>query len=60
MSIPQAALLDRMLGMLIGVLWVVAGRFGLARVRRRATPLLTADWQELLDAERRTPGSRRR
>ena len=56
MTIPQAALAVWTLGVLIGLLWLAVGRFGLARVRRRATPLLTADWRAMLDAERAHAG----
>ncbi|MGH7620904.1 MAG: M56 family metallopeptidase [Gemmatimonadaceae bacterium] len=56
MSISQAALLVWLVGVLIGALWLAVGRLGLARVRRRAMPLITEDWQELLDAERARAG----
>ncbi len=51
MSVPQIALAIWLFGVAVGLLWLAAGRWGLARVRRRAVPLDTADWRAILDAE---------
>jgi beta-lactamase regulating signal transducer with metallopeptidase domain len=56
MTIPEAALSIWLFGVAIGLLWLAAGRYGLARVRRRATPLDTREWRAMLDAERAHAG----
>jgi beta-lactamase regulating signal transducer with metallopeptidase domain len=56
MTVPEIALSIWLLGVAIGLLWLAAGRYGLARVRRRATPLDTRDWRAMLDAERAHAG----
>ena len=56
LTLPEAALGVWLLGVMVGLLWFAVGRMGLARVRRRATPLLTAEWRELLDTERAHAG----
>jgi len=56
MTIPEIALSIWLFGVAIGLLWLAAGRYGLARVRRRATPLDTREWRAMLDAERAHAG----
>ena len=56
MTVPEMALYIWMLGVAFGLLWLAAGRYGLARVRRRATPLDTREWRAILDVERAHAG----
>jgi beta-lactamase regulating signal transducer with metallopeptidase domain len=51
MSVPQIALAIWLAGVAFGLLWIAAGRFGLARVRRRATPLTSFEWRTILETE---------
>jgi beta-lactamase regulating signal transducer with metallopeptidase domain len=51
MTVPQIALAIWLVGVAIGLLWIAAGRFGLARVRRRATPLTSFEWRTILETE---------
>ena len=56
MTISEGVFSIWLLGVAIGLLWLAAGRYGLARVRRRATPLDTSEWRAMLDAERAHAG----
>ncbi len=50
-TIPQIALAIWLAGVFIGIAWITAGRFGLARVRRGATRLTTMEWRTILENE---------
>ncbi|MBK5189176.1 MAG: M56 family metallopeptidase, partial [Gemmatimonadaceae bacterium] len=50
-SLRELALAVWLLGVIVGLAWIAAGRIGLARVRRRATPLTSYEWRAILEAE---------
>ncbi len=50
-TIPQIALAIWLAGVFIGIAWIAAGRFGLARIRRAATRLTTMEWRTILENE---------
>ena len=52
----QIAVAIWLLGMLVGLAWIALGRFGLARIRHRATPLVSDEWRAILEAERANAG----
>ena len=55
-SATQIALGIWLTGMLLGLAWIALGRFGLARIRHRATPLASEEWRAILEAERAHAG----
>jgi beta-lactamase regulating signal transducer with metallopeptidase domain/vacuolar-type H+-ATPase subunit E/Vma4 len=56
----QIALGIWLLGMLVGLAWIALGRMGLARIRRRATPLASEEWRAILETERAHAGVEQR
>ncbi len=50
-TISQIALAIWLLGVVIGMAWIAAGRIGLARVIRGATRLTTMEWRTILATE---------